>query len=120
MNDSVHPAHLGRPLDVKDESGILGNVRWCAPRAIGQLWGTCQSPFFADLHSSDTLVPALDHLSTAELERKWLALCVGVKDFAVCQLANVSHTDLGTLFGDWAIALLLDFDDQSRGKLGLL
>lgn len=109
---------LLRPLDIKDERRITWDIRWRALASVGGSRWAGQPPLLSNLHAEHTLVPSLDDLSLAELEREGLALCVRVEDFAVgLQLANVAHANLLALLSGRTAALLLGFNDEARGEL---
>lgn len=109
---------LLRPLDVKDERCVAWNVRWRALASVSSSRWAGQPPLFSNLHAEHTLVPSLDDLSLAKLEREGLAFCVRVEDFAVgLKLADVAHADLFALLGGRTAALLLGFNDEARGEL---
>jgi hypothetical protein len=63
-----------------------------------------QPPLTADIHTHQTLVPALDDLSTAEDEREGFTGRVGVELLAVGELADVSAGSARTLREDWGVA----------------
>jgi len=83
----------GEKLDVKDESGVLGNTRQVL-RAICKRSRDSESALTSDLHANNTQIPALDNFTASKAKVKRLARDVLVKDLAVLQLSNVTHTNL--------------------------
>ena len=62
-------------LDVKDECRVLGNAGDILAAICVLCWNG-ETTFAANSHALNTNVPALDHLSGAELERERFALLV--------------------------------------------
>src|SRR5258708_26462164 len=81
-------------FDVKSKGCVGRNNRRIATRSIRQFRRNDQPTLAADLHPDDSLVPALDNLSCAEPEAKWLlALVCTIAHATIWYLTRVVRAD---------------------------
>lgn len=69
-----------------------------------------------DLHTLQTLIPALDDLPTTEDERERFAGRVGIELLPSGELANVSHAEALAALGTGTFAEFDVFNDESGGE----
>ena len=79
----------GEELDVEEQSRVLGDSRNLLV-AVGEVGGDRQLSLSTNGHAGETLVPALDDLSSAKDEREGGTASVGVELLATLELADVS------------------------------
>lgn len=80
-------------LDVKNESGVLGDTRQ-ALGTVSKRSRDSKSAFTTNLHTSNTQIPTLDDFTTAKAKVERLARDVLIKDLATLELSDITHTDL--------------------------
>ena len=74
----------GDQLDIKDQRCVGGDqAATCTSAAISQSAGDDQCPLAAHFHACKPFIPALNHLTCAEEEIKWLVtIQTAIKLFA--------------------------------------
>jgi len=93
---------------------------------LRESWGNGQLALTTQHHALDTEVPSLDDLTASQVEVEGLSAGVLVKDLAVGQATNVTHTDLLARLGGGTSSNLDILNDQAVGEdllvvlLGLL
>jgi len=85
--------------------------------AVTQRGGYDQETLATNLHPSDALVPAFDHLTGPQPECEWLPLGVRIKDLAIRKLSNVTHRDLHAFLRLWTIPNIGILNLQAVGEL---
>src|SRR5713226_6127031 len=81
-----------KQLDVKDKSRIRRYRTTGSTSSVAQFGRNSQLPFASNLHSCNSFIPALDHLTASQRKREWLATIEGtVELLAVCQPSGVMH-----------------------------
>ena len=84
-------------LNLKEKGGFGGDQPARAAVPVAELRGDGQLALLADAHPLHALVPALDHLPTAQLEAKWVTAVVRrVELLAVGQSAEVVDLQVTT------------------------
>lgn len=99
--------------------------------AVRQRGGDCEATFAAYRHADNANVPAFDHFACSEFKSEGTSLFVcwerasqchflsdlngfigTIKDLAVLELSDVSHTNFIPLFCSWSLAkfLIVDWD----------
>jgi hypothetical protein len=105
-------------LTVEGQSGV-GRDAGQLLLAIGHVRGDNDSALTTNLHTYQTDIPALDDLTLTQTEGERLSLGVGVKDLAVVEFSNVSHSQLGAVLCDGTCTSFLILDsDTLNNPLG--
>jgi hypothetical protein len=80
-------------LGLKDEHRVGRNGTHCSG-AVARLGLDCECPLLARAHAQNALVPALDHLALANVERQRLAAVVGCVEFGAVGLEGAAVVDV--------------------------
>jgi hypothetical protein len=80
-------------LGLEDEHGV-GRDGTHGSGAVTRLRLDCECPLLARAHAQNALVPALDHLALANVERQRLAAVVGSVEFGAVRLEGAAVVDV--------------------------
>jgi hypothetical protein len=80
-------------LSLKDEHRV-GRDRTHGSGAVARLGLNCECPLLARAHAQNALVPALDNLALANVERQRLAAVVGCVEFGAVGLEGAAVVDV--------------------------
>jgi hypothetical protein len=80
-------------LSLKDEHRV-GRDGTHSSGAVARLGLDCECPLLARAHAQDSLVPALDHLALADVERQRLTAVVGCVEFGAVGLEGTAVVDV--------------------------
>lgn len=89
---SLHARNADK-LSLEDEHRV-GRDGAHSSGAVARLGLNCEQPLLARAHAQDTLVPALDHLALADVERQRLAALVGLVEFRAVGLESAAVVDV--------------------------
>jgi hypothetical protein len=88
----LHTSNANK-LSLKDEHRVGGDGTH-GSGAIARLGLDCECPLLARAHAQNSLVPALDHLALANVERQRLAAVVGCVEFGAVGLEGTAVVDV--------------------------
>lgn len=104
----MHLALDVEKLDIEDESSVWWNDSSSAGRSIGEVRRALQVGALSNAHRGNTLVPAANHLTDADLERERRAAVTARVELlaAWClKVARVVHDHCITAFREASILL---------------